>query len=147
MLKRIMIALIAIVGLTATASAKGTYAHDASVLPQAAQTTISNNFKAKVSVVKIDKDFGRISDYEVILTDGTEISFDRDGNWENVEVNVTKSVPSGFVPAAISNFVKKNQHGERIIGIERDKKGYEVELSNGVDIKFDKAGNFKKYDR
>ena len=68
------------------------------MLPKAAQTTIANNFKAKVSVVKIDKDFGRISEYEAILTDGTEISFDRDGNWDNVEVNKSASVPSSLIP-------------------------------------------------
>ena len=76
MIKRLLIALVAVIGVSAAAVARDTYAHDASVLPKAAQTTLSQNFKARVSVVKIDKDFGRISDYEVILTDGTEITFD-----------------------------------------------------------------------
>lgn len=146
MFKKILFAVVAVLTLSTCAQAKDTYAHDASVLPKAAQTTLANNFKAKVSVVKIEKDFGRVSEYEVILMDGTEVSFDRDGNWENVEVNKDKSVPAAFVPKAISAFVKKNQPGQRIVGIDKERKGFDVELSNGVDIKFDKQGNFLRYD-
>ena len=146
-MKKILLMLGLILGISAVASAKDTYAHDDSVLPQAARTTIANNFKAKVSVVKIDKDFGRISEYEVILTDGTEISFDLNGNWENVETNKSKAVPSGFIPKAISDYVAKNQPGTRIVGIDKERNGYEIELSNGVDIKFNKDGQFIKYDK
>ena len=145
-MKKILLMLGLVLGITAAASARDTYAHDDSVLPEAARTTIANNFKSKVSVVKIDKDFGRVSEYEVILTDGTEISFDRNGNWENVETNKSKSVPSGFIPKTISDYVSKNQPGTRIVGIEKERSGYEVELSNGVDIKFNKDGKFVRYD-
>ena len=67
-MKKIILILMAVLGLSATAMARDTYAHDASVLPQSAQTMLSSNFKAKVSVVKIDKTLGRIDDYEVILS-------------------------------------------------------------------------------
>lgn len=146
MIKKILIAAVAVFGMAFGMQAKDTYAHDASVLPKAAQTTISNNFKSKVSLVKIDKDFGRISEYEVILGDGTEISFDRNGNWDNVEVNVDKSVPAGFIPKGVAAYVKKTYPGQRIVGIDKERNGYDVELSNGVDMKFDKAGNFLRYD-
>lgn len=145
-MKKLLLVLAIILGISSGVYAKDTYAHDASVLPKAAQTTLAQNLKAKVSVVKIDKDFGRISEYEVILDDGTEITFDKNGNWENVEVNVSKSVPSGFIPKAIADYVKKNQKGARIVGIEKERNGYEIELSNGVDMKFDKNGGFLRYD-
>ena len=86
MIKKLLIALVVLIGTSAAAAARDTYSHDVSVLPQAAQTILAKHFKAKVSFVKIDKDFGRVSEYEVILTNGAEISFDRDGNWKNVEV-------------------------------------------------------------
>ena len=89
---------------------------------------------------------GRIDEYEVVLTDGSEISFDRNGNWDNVEVNNTASVPKGFVPKGVGEYVKKNHAGTRVVGIDKDRSGYEVELSNGIDLKFDRAGNFLKYD-
>lgn len=146
-MKKITFMLLIMIGVISAASAKDTYAHDASVLPKAARTTISNNFKSEVSLVKIDKDFGRVSEYEVILTDGTEISFDRDGNWYNVETSAAKSVPAAFIPKGISNFVAKNHKGARIVGIDKERNGYDVELSNGIDIKFNKAGEFRRYDK
>lgn len=146
MFKKLLIAGIALFGIALSGQARDTYAHDASALPVAAQTVLKNNFKSEVSIVKIEKSFGRISEYEVIMTDGAEITFDKDGNWESVEVSARKSVPDGFVPKAISDYVKKNQPGQKIIGIEKERSGYEVELTNGVDMKFDKAGNFVRYE-
>lgn len=145
-MKKLFLVLAMIVSLSVGVSAKDTYAHDASVLPKAAQTVLTQNVKSKVSLVKIDKDFGRVSEYEVIMDDGTEVSFDRDGNWKNIEVNNSKSVPSSFVPKAIADYVKKVQKNTRIVGIEKERNGYEVELSNGVDMKFDKNGNFIRYE-
>ena len=137
-----MIMALAVSGI----SAKDTYAHDASVLPEAARSVISKNFKAGVSVVKIDKEFGRISEYEVILTDGSEITFDRNGNWDNVETSRTRSVPDGFIPKNIRDDVKKNHAGTKIVGIDKERSGYEIELSNGIDMKFSKTGEFLRYD-
>lgn len=145
-MKKLLFALFAAVLCVSVANARDTYSHNPSHLPVAAQTTISKNFKAKVSVIKIDKTLGRVDEYEVVLTDGSEITFDREGNWKDVEVAINKNVPAGFVPKAIADYVKNNQKGTRIVGIERDNKGYEVSLSNGVDMKFDRQGNFLKFD-
>lgn len=145
-MKKLMMIMALLIVSTGLMSAKDIYAHDASVLPKAAQTVIANNFKAKVSLVKIDKDFGRVSEYEVILNDGTEISFDRDGNWDNVEVNNSKSVPASMVPQAIRAFVKAQHSGQRIVGIDKERRGYDIELSNGIEMKFNKEGKFLKYD-
>lgn len=147
MFKRLVVAVMAVLSVAGIASARESYAHDGNVLPKAAKTVLAQNFKAGVSVVKLDKDFGHVREYEVVLTDGTEISFDRDGNWENVEVNINKSVPSGIVPNAISSYVKQNQPKQKIVGIEKERGGYEVALSNGIEMKFDKSGQFVKYDR
>lgn len=145
-MKKLLLFLALAAGVATMAQARDTYAHDSSVLPEAARTTIANNFKAGVSVVKIDKDFGRVSEYEVILDDGTEIGFDRNGNWDNVEVHNTKTVPSTMVPQGIRDAVAKMQPKQRIVGIDKERRGYDIELSNGVEMKFDLNGNFLRYD-
>lgn len=127
-------------------SAKDIVSHNPSDLPQAARTVLKNNFKADISFIKIDKDFGRISDYEVVLTDGSEVKFDRSGNWEEVEASRNSSVPNNFVPQAIRDFVSKNHKGAKVVGISKDRKGYDVELSNGIEAKFNLQGQFKRYD-
>ncbi|MDE6447977.1 MAG: PepSY-like domain-containing protein [Muribaculaceae bacterium] len=93
-MKKIFMALLLVLTLGVATACADTYAHDASVLPAAAQQVLKKNFKAKVSVVKIDKDFGMVKDYEVVLNDGTEITFDSKGNWEEVEVGPRMTVPA-----------------------------------------------------
>ncbi|MDE5607749.1 MAG: PepSY-like domain-containing protein [Muribaculaceae bacterium] len=146
MFRKLIIAAIAVLGISAAASARDGYTRDISILPTAARTVIADNFKAKVSVIKVDKSFGRVSEYEVILTDGTEISFDKAGNWENIEVRADGAVPAKFVPAAITKYIKDNQRGQKIVSIEREKNGYDIELTNGIEMKFSKDGTFLRYD-
>lgn len=126
-------------------SARDTYTRDVKVLPTAAQTVLKNNFKSSVSHIKIDKDL-MTTEYDVVLNNGTEITFDKDGNWKDVEMNNKTAVPSDFVPVNVANYVKQNQKNAKIVGIEKDRGGYSVDLSNGVEIKFDKNGNFVRYD-
>lgn len=145
-MKKFLLSLVMSVAAVFGATAADTFAHDASVLPEAARATIASNFKAKVSIVKIDKDFGRINEYEVILTDGSEIDFDRAGNWKNVETNRSVSVPSGFIAKPIQDYVKAKHPGTKVVGIEKKRSGYDVELNNGVDLKFNADGKFLKYD-
>lgn len=144
-MKKLLLMLALIVGVF-SASARDTYSHDVNVLPKAAQTVLSNNFKAKVNHIKIDKDFGRVSEFDVVLNDGTEITFDKNGNWKDVEVKIGSSVPSFFVPNAISNYIKNNQKKATVVGIEKNRSGYDVELSNGVEMKFNSEGKFIRYE-
>lgn len=143
-MKKVLFIMALIAGIF-TASARDNYSHDASILPTAAQTEIKNNFKAAISHIKVEKDWGRVSEYDVVLTDGTEITYDKDGNWKDVEVRIGKSVPAAYVPDAIRAYVSQNQKKATIVGIERNRSGYEVELSNGVEMKFSAEGKFIKY--
>ncbi len=145
-MKKIILTLILAIGAVTALSARDDYSRDPSVLPQAAQNVLSTHFKAKVSVIKIDKTMGHVDDYEVILTDGTEISFDRNGNWKEIETSASTSVPKAFIPKGVADYVAMNHKGKKIVGIEQDRGGYDVELSDGIDIKFDRQGNFKRYD-
>ena len=148
MKKTVSLIFVALMLLTASlpAMARKNYTHDASVLPPAATVMLKKNFKADVSLVKTEKSFGRVSEYEVILRDGTEVSFDGSGNWKEIETSVKSKVPDGMVPQEIRQYIKSRQNNSKVIGIEKDRKGYEVKLANGVEIKFDSAGNFIKYD-
>lgn len=138
--------ILAIVLSFSTTYAGTTKSHDVNVLPEAAQTILKQNFKAQVSHIKIGKEFGHIREYDVVMTDGSEISFDKHGNWKEVEVSQKESVPSAIIPNPIKTFVKANQKEAKVTGIEKKNYGYEVELSNGKDIKFTEKGKFISYD-
>lgn len=145
-MKKILLAFALLFGLASTACAKDSYSRDESILPQAARTTISNNFKSKISLIKTEKTVGTVTEYEVILTDGSEISFDKNGNWDEVDVPRGKEVPSGFIIKGIKEYVNQNHSGQKIESIDKERSGYDIELSNGIDLKFDKDGKFIRYD-
>ncbi|MDE6513465.1 MAG: PepSY-like domain-containing protein [Muribaculaceae bacterium] len=146
MKKFLLLIAVAIAG-SFGAQAKDQYVRDVNYLPQTAKTFIGQHFKGSdISVIKLDKTLGKVTEYEVIMQDGTEISFDRNGNWDNVEMPVKKSVPKAIVPAQIASYVAKNYPNQRIVSIDKDRSGYEIELQSGVDLKFNKAGQFKRID-
>lgn len=104
-------------------------------LPKNVQTFISTYFN-DCTIGLIIKD-GR--ECEVNFTNGSEIEFDRHGNWESVDCK-NSAVPAGIAPETIVNYVQGKFAQCFIVEISRDGRGYDVELNNGVDLDFDKNG-------
>lgn len=106
-------------------------------LPTMAQTFIRTHFAGKqVSLVLKDRDGLRVN-YDVMLSDGTKLEFDKKGGWTEIDCKPS-AVPAALVPADIANYVKENHPDVRIVQIERYRRGYEIDLSNGLDIRFNK---------
>lgn len=145
-MKKIFLAIAVALGIGLSAEARDRYERTDESLPQAAKLTLQKHFKAKVALVKIEKTIGTIQEYEVILTDGTDISFDAKGNWDSVETPINKSVPTKLVPQAITEYVNTNYKNANIVSVDKEGYGYDIELNNGLELKFDKAGNFKRFD-
>jgi len=146
-MKKTLVALIMVAVCAVAVQARDVIYRDISVLPQTAQKFIQSNFKKqKISFIKVDKKLGFIKDYEVVFTDGTEIDFDNDGAWDKIEMPSSKSVPSTVVPKAIAQYVGKNFPGQKIVSLDKESRTYEVELQSGLDLVFDRAGNFKRVD-
>ena len=76
--------------------------------------------------------------YDVIFTNGEKIEFDSKGQWRDIECRQSR-VPAALIPAAIANFVKKNYPQTTILKIERDRRTYEIELSNRLELKFNNS--------
>ena len=113
----------------------------AQAVPEAINAFVQQYFAgATIAYVETDADHGGI-EYDVTLNDGTEIEFDLNNQWDNVDCHI-KAVPSALVPQAIANYVKTNYQALPIIKIDKDAYGYEIELSNGLDLKFDTSGHF-----
>lgn len=108
-------------------------------LPTRAQTLLRNNFKGKkVSFSKKDSDmFGR--SFDVIFTNGDKVEFDKNGNWTSISCRSGR-VPQELVPASILRHVKNRYSSVHIVEIDREKNKYEVELSNGLELTFNKNG-------
>ncbi|MCD8275074.1 MAG: PepSY-like domain-containing protein [Alistipes sp.] len=116
------------------------------LLPATAQKFLNAHFKALTFAYAVEEQkFGR-SEYEVTYTDRTEVDFRSDGEWESVERKYS-ALPAAIVPKEIAAFVAKNNfEGQYIKKIERNAYTWEIELSNGLEIKFDNQFNFWGYD-
>lgn len=144
-MKKFILAMLVAVITFGTAAARDKIYRTADPLPDAAKTMLAKYFpKLKVNHVKVDSGI-LDTDYDVVLSDGTEVDFNKDGEWESVERNFT-AVPDALIPAPIKKFVKENYGGTKIYEISKDRREYEISLSNGLDLKFDRAGNFKRID-
>ena len=106
-----------------------------SQLPKAAQTFLAKHFPGD-KVRKAEKEQGRRGmEYEVDMTSGAEIDFRDNGDWKDVKAAKGKAVPAAIVPSAIAKYIAKNFAGQSIVEISRKRGGYEVELSNGTELK------------
>ena len=77
----------------------------------------------------------RGTEYEVDLVSGADIDFMSDGQWKEVKAARGTAVPSEIIPSAIVKYVDTNFKGQTIVEISRKRGGYEVELSNGSELK------------
>lgn len=120
---------------------------DINQLPLTARNFINKYFvKPQVLHIKIDSEMMESKKYEVLLSNGTEIDFDKKGEW--MEVDAKKGeVPAALVPHFVTEYLKANNFtSEYVKKIERNRKGVEAELNTGISFNFTKNGKFRKVD-
>ncbi len=132
-MKKIIIAFVAIVcfGLS-TAMAQNTN-------PAITQFVEQYFPKATVQMVMPDED-----DIDVVLNDYTKIEFKLNYEWKKVDCEHSTtftSVPATLIPEQITAYVNANFPNATIKKLEKKYMGWEIELNNGLELKFNK--NFK----
>ena len=106
-------------------------------LPVKAQIVLSQHFNnQKVNFASIES--GIIDkNYDVVLQNGTKLEFDKKGNVTEIDCK-QGAVPEKLIPQAIHTYLQENYSGQTVRKIEFNKNEYELELSNGIDITFNK---------
>ena len=145
-MKKVILIILAVFSLgviTAKADNERVITKDA--LPAKAQQFIDAHFATtKISYIKEDRDLFD-HNYELVFVDGSKIEFGRNGEWVEVDCRYN-SVPQSVIPAAIKEYVKKNFPDVKIVEIERKRGNYEVNLSNKLELVFDKKLRIKGID-
>lgn len=112
-------------------------------LPKKAQDFIKANFP-KETVTYVEKD---MDDYEVKLSNGSEITFLLNGEWKDVEGQYSP-IPTKFIPSNVLNTVKSNHPSANIVKIEKNWNNYEIKLDNMMELYIDFNGKLigQKFD-
>lgn len=142
--------ILLVAGLLSMAATTSVFAFDGrpidvSELPATARQFIETHFAdAKISHVSVD---GKLLDkeYEVLFADGRKIEFAKNGEWEEVDAKRAE-VPASVLPQSVRSYLRQNYPDMPVSKVERDRRGYEVKLRNGVELDFDKNGRLLKID-
>ena len=102
-------------------------------LPATAQAMLNQNFANKVPLV-ITADW---DDYKVMYANGEKVEFDKRGKWRDIECK-TSQVPTDLIPAQIAANVNATFPGSSITEIDRDQTGYSIQLSNGLELEYNR---------
>ena len=133
----LMIAICCMVSCNMVANAGNDKPISVKALPAKAQTLLTKHFSnQKVVLATIESNvIGK--NYDVVLKNGTKLEFDKKGNLTEIDCK-QGTVPTQFIPQAIKNYLKANYARQSVKKIEMNKNEYEVELTNGLDLTFNK---------
>ena len=106
-------------------------------LPAVSQQFVQTHFKGvEVSYAKVDEELFD-KDYKVVFVNGSKVEFLKNGDWKEVDCKYGE-VPAAIVPKPIQDCVASRFAGRKVVGIEQDRRGYDVALDNGLDLEFDR---------
>ncbi len=116
-------------------------------LPGTAKNFIASYFPGD-EIIKVERKGDNAgTKYDVKFRSGMEVEFDAIGEWIDVDAPKGRTIPAGIAPQTITEFIEANYPGSGINEISRDYRGYEVELLNGLDLRFNPEGFFIGIDR
>lgn len=147
MMKKCMLVLVGLLSMAVCTSAFASDDRpiDVSELPAPARQFIQTHFaKAQVAYASVDGSLFD-KDYEVAFTNGCKVEFSRSGEWKEVDAKRAE-FPMSILPQTIRTYLRQNYPDTPVSKADRDRRGYEVELRNGLELEFDKNGRLYKID-
>lgn len=130
-MKKLLFVLLAVLTLGFSAKADHDQVINFNQLPQQAQALLKQHFANKVPlIVTMDWD-----DYTIVYDSGEKVEFDKQGNWKEIDCR-TSSVPTALIPEQIKSHIRATFPGTTIIDLDRNRRGYEVKLNNGLEVEY-----------
>ena len=114
-------------------------------LPTKAKSFVRTYFgHYDIRFVKIDITMTK-TNYTVQFENDMKIEFNSNGDWDEVN-SPSDCLPSDFLNNMILNHLNKNYPDYCLHVISKGKHKFEVELTNGLELVFNKKGEFLRYD-
>ena len=106
-------------------------------LPAAARAFIQSDFPyLSISFITRDADLLDTT-YDVHFTNGLKLEFNSKGEWKEIS-NATALIDTKYIPKEILASIASRWPDAGIKKIERYRQGYEIELTNRLELKYDK---------
>ena len=113
-------------------------------IPTEIKTYVEKHFPgSKILQCVKDKD-GLELNYDVIIEGNFKLEFNKKKEIESID-GVTQ-LPDSVIPAKILNYVQTNYASNFITDWDLDRNDQQVELDNGLELKFNKSGDFLRID-
>ena len=133
-MKKFLVLFAAMLTLGFSAKADHDQVINFNQLPATAQKMLKQNFSNKVPlIVTMDWD-----DYTIVYDSGEKVEFDKEGNWKEIECRSSR-VPTDLIPEQIKTHIKNTFPGTTILKIDRNRRGYEVKLNNGLEVEYNRS--------
>lgn len=114
-------------------------------LPEKVISYVKTHFPEQ-EIIKAVKDKDGLSfTYEIKLSGKIELEFTAKGDIKNIDGQ--NKLPDSVIPEKILNYVKTNYPDNYITGWSIEKRIQEIELDNGIELKFNKKDDFIKIDK
>ena len=128
-IKAILLLVVMLVSFNAKADHDQVITYDQ--LPEVAQAFLKQYFANKVPlVVTVDWD-----DYAIRYSSGEKVEFDKQGNWKEIDCR-SSLVPAELIPEEIKTNINATFPGAIILKLDRNRRGYEVKLNNGLEVEY-----------
>ena len=142
-MKKVLFAIVCLFALSTQTFADRPV--EKSQLPVNVQEFVKKHFPGvEVSYAKQDNDWFE-KDYTVVLTNGDKLEFTSKGEWKELDCEHNQ-VPEGIIPAPIRKYVSENQKGQRIVEIKKERRHYDVKLSNKLEMELSLDGKLLRFD-
>lgn len=144
-MKNIRITFIAAIAAAATALTACDDDRSVTVaqLPQPARDFLTEYFNGQ-QAGSAAKDGDK---YDIILDSGVDIEFDANGQWTQVDAPDGGTIPTGYIPELIEDFIAANYPTTSVNEVTRKRNRYEIELNNGLELRFNLDGSYAGMDK
>jgi len=113
-------------------------------LPVEISTYLTIHFP-KNTIVQVIKDLdGLTKTYDILLSENISLEFNR--KKEVIAIDGVTQLPNSVIPEKIHQYVNINYPTQFITDWELDFDNQQIELNNGLDLEFNKKGDFLRID-
>ena len=145
MKQKLIKSLLLLFIVLATACGKEEKEVQYTALPEKAQTFIKSYFPTtEYARIVREKDDGT-TEYEVYLSDGTELDFDKQGEWKSIDCKFA-ALPSGILPEVIMADIATRYPQAVAYKVEKQLGGYEIDIP-GWELYYSQQGTFVRAER